>query len=111
MKVHITYDTNDNNKVKSAQTHYEGAGGPDLPVETGIEQVVVSDTDILQNSVVLNNYPLFLRNFDSFVYNTGTQKVVLTGAINARYIAPGMRNTSIPMALGRASTIGDFGAL
>lgn len=109
--VYITYDTNNNNKVMAVSTYYQDIDQPGLPLEMGIEQAIIHDTDILQNGVSLNNYPLFLRNFDSFVYDTGSQKVILTGAINARYIAPIARDTSVPMALGRASTIGDFGAL
>lgn len=105
MKVHITYD-DVTKKVKSAQTHYTAIVAPDLPVQAG-----VSKATILDSAIPGNDYARFLRNFDSFVYVAATQSLELTGALNARYIAPVARNNTIPLALGRASTVDSLGVL
>lgn len=105
MKIYITYDLT-SKRLKSVQTHYDATTGPDLPTLAGTGSAVV-----LTENIPEEHYGKFLRNFDSFKYNDITSMLELEGGINARYISLVARDTSIPMALGRAATIGDFGSL
>ena len=105
MKLYLTYDPA-TRAIKSAQVQFPDTTTPDLPAGDD-SQVIVDATNIGAPDI-----DSFFRNFSSYKYDIGANPpVYLDGLDNDRYIAPEQRDNTIPMALGRANTIGDFEAL